>query len=108
MNPTPRQQPVPLSAAARARLQQRKNEFDQQSGRESDWGEFLNTIALLGLAALGLYAISKATQRSPESVNVHCVKCQGYFIMAVPANSPRAVQTVCPLCNEPLVVNLVP
>lgn len=107
MNPIPRQQPVPLSAAARARLQQRKAEFDKRAGKESDWGEFLNAIAVLGLAALGLYAISKATQRSPESVTVHCQTCQGDFVMAVPANSPQAVQTTCPLCNAPLVVNLV-
>jgi hypothetical protein len=107
MNPTPRQQPVPLSAAARARLQQRKAEFDQKTGKESDWGEFLNAIALFGLAALGLYAISKATQRSPESVTVQCPTCQDSFVMAVPVNSPKAVQTVCPLCNSPLVVNLV-
>ena len=102
----PRQRPIPVTRQERAILEQQKKRYEAKTGDSGDWGEFLGTVALLGLAAAGVYALVGATRRSPQSVDVICSGCSKDFVMAVPVGTGRAVQTTCPHCGLELVVNL--
>ncbi len=102
----PRQRPIPVTSQERAVLEQQKRLYEKATGDSGDWGEFLGKIALLGLAAVGVYALAKATQRSPQSVDVDCGSCGGKFVMALPKGAGGAVYTTCPHCSVELVVPL--
>jgi DNA-directed RNA polymerase subunit RPC12/RpoP len=102
----PRQRPIPVTSKERAALEQQKRRYEQSTGDTGDWGNFLGTVALLGLAALGIYSLARATRRSEQSVDVQCAVCQQSFLMAVPDEVGQAVYIRCPHCNEELVVNL--
>ena len=104
--PRPRQRPIAVTSAERDRLDAAKSSFEQATGDAGDWGKFLGTISLLGLAAVGVYALGKAAERSPQSVDVTCHACRGVFLMAVPNGTPSAVLTVCPNCGREVVVDL--
>lgn len=101
-----RQKPIPVTSAERELLQEHKDRYEEGTGDRGDWGKFLGTMALLGLAAAGIYGLVRASTRSPQSVDVQCSQCSGEFIMAVSSHSDRAVHTVCPFCNTQLVVYL--
>jgi len=102
----PRQKPIPITRQERALLEDQKRRYEQSTGDRGDWGKFLGTIALLGLAAAGIYALSRATSRTKQSVNVRCEICRKTFIMAVPNRADRAIYTTCPHCGGELVVYL--
>lgn len=102
----PRQRPMPVTRQERVALEQHKLRYEQATGDTGDWGKFLGTVALLGLAGTGIYALVKATERSPQSVDVRCCRCNGSFIMAVPSGTGRALYTTCPGCGAELVVDL--
>ncbi|MBM3176188.1 MAG: hypothetical protein FJZ93_10845 [Chloroflexi bacterium] len=102
----PRQKPIPVTRQERASLEQHKQRYEGATGDTGDWGKFLGTIALLGLAAAGIYALVKATERSQQSVDVCCCRCSRNFVMAVPEGTGRAVYTSCPHCGIELVVDL--
>ena len=102
----PRQKPIPVTSGERAKLEQQKQRYESATGEAGDWGKFLGTITLLGLGAAGVYALVKATQRSPQSVDVRCTKCSVTFVMALPEGTGRAVYTTCPNCGAELVVDL--
>ena len=104
--PNPRQRPIPVTSAERDRLQAAKSRYEQATGDAGDWGKFLGTISLLGLAAAGVYALGKAAARSVQSVDVECYACGRSFLMAVPDGTPRAVLTVCPHCGREVVADL--
>ncbi|MFC1919479.1 hypothetical protein ACFLWX_01635 [Chloroflexota bacterium] len=101
-----RQQPISISNRNRAILNQQKARYDSSTGQSTNWGQFLETMALLGLAAAGIYALAKASRRSSQSVDVQCSPCGANFIMAVPEGAERAVYTTCPHCGAELVVDL--
>ena len=101
-----KQRPISISSRDRAVLDSQKKRYEESTGQKPDWGEFLATVALLGLAAAGVYHLAKTTNRSPQSVDVKCGKCQGNFLLAVPSGMGRAIQTTCPHCNADLVVDL--
>ena len=103
---TPRQRPISIGSRDRQVLDDQKRRYEQSMGESSDWGNFLGTMVLLGLAAAGVYALARATRRTPQSVDIECVQCGGAFIMAVPQGTGRAVYTTCPHCTEELVVDL--
>lgn len=99
-----RQRPIPVTGTERELLQQQKTRYEEGTGDRGDWGKFLGTITLLGLAAAGIYNLVKASARSQQSVDVQCSECSGKFIMAVSHRSDRAIYTICPHCGTELVV----
>ncbi len=101
-----RQRPISISDHARTQLDVQKQRYDQATGEKTDWGNFLGTVTLLGLAAVGIYKLVEATQRSAQSVDVKCAFCQETFVMAVPSGTARVIYTTCPECGGELVVNL--
>ena len=101
-----RQKPISITSRDRAFIDSHKKRYDESIGEETDWGTFLGTVALLGLAAAGVYHLVNAKNRSPQSVDIECCECGEMFIMAVPQGVDRAVYTLCPACDAELVVDL--
>jgi hypothetical protein len=101
-----RQKPISLNTRNRDIIDSHKKRFDGATGQKSDWGSFLATVTLLGLAAAGIYHLAKTTNRSPQSVDVQCCQCGGDFMLAVPQGTGRAIYITCPHCNEELVLDL--
>ena len=101
-----RQRPISLTSGDRDTLDQYKIRYEESTGERTDWGTFLGTVALLGLAAAGVYHLARANKRSPQTVDVECFECGEMFIMAVPQGVDRAVYTSCPACDAELVVDL--
>jgi len=102
----PRQRPIPVSRQERDRLDEHKRRYEEATGDRGDWGGFLRTISLLGLAALGVYGIARAKRRSTNSVTVRCPSCGQDFAVALPQPEARVVEAVCPYCDAELVVDL--
>lgn len=102
----PRQRPIPVTRQERATLDERKRRYEESTGDQGDWGRFLGTMTLLGLAAAGIYALARVRERSANSVNVECATCGRTFLMAVPDQVGGAVYITCPHCGEELVVHL--
>jgi len=104
--PSPRQRPIPVTSQERETINLYKSRYEQATGTPGDWGDFLDTVVKLGLAALGIYALSKAMSGPGRSVTVKCLKCASNFLLAVPAGTPRAVHTGCPHCSTEMIVDL--
>ena len=102
----PRQRQIPVTRQERERLDQHKHHYEEATGDRGDWGRFLGTISLMGLAALGVYGLARATRRSTNSVTVDCPSCAESFTVALPQPEPRVVETVCPRCNAEMVVDI--
>lgn len=102
----PRQRQIPVTRQERERLDEHKRRYQQATGDSGDWGRFLGTITLMGLAALGIYGLARATRRSTNSVTVNCPSCSETFTVALPQPEPRVVETVCPRCNAEMVVDI--
>ena len=103
-----RQRPIPVTAAERRHLDERKRLYEEKSGTKGSWGKFLATISLLGLAAAGVYALGQPAKRSPQAMSIRCGPCGETFPMALPEGTPRAVLIECPYCGRELVVDLGP
>lgn len=101
-----RQRPISLTSGDRDTLDLYKIRYEESTGERTDWGAFLGTITLLGLAAAGVYHLVNAKNRSPQSVDVDCCECGESFIMAVPRGTGRAIYTTCPSCGIDLVIDL--
>jgi len=101
-----RQRPIPVTDQERSLLEKQRELYEAKSGKTDDWGDFLGTIALLGLAAAGIYALANATRQTPQSAQVECSQCHKVFILALPNQAQRVVYTRCPHCQFDLVVNL--
>ncbi|MBT4512858.1 MAG: hypothetical protein HOC20_11700 [Chloroflexi bacterium] len=101
-----RQKPISVSTDKWASLNQQKSTYEEQSGDKSDWGSFLETMTLLGLAAAGIYALAKSLDKTSNSVNVQCHYCDKTFAMALPREATRAVHVRCLHCGGNLVVDL--
>jgi DNA-directed RNA polymerase subunit RPC12/RpoP len=99
-----RQRPIPVTDSERTKLEQYKRQYEEHSGEGGDWGAFLGTIALLGLAAAGVYALVQATRQTPQSANVICSECHQQFVIALPVNAQNVVAVRCPHCQRDLVV----
>jgi len=103
-----RQRPISISSRDRGVLDSHKKRYEESTGEATDWGTFLGTVALLGLAAAGVYHLVRANKRSPQTVDVECFECRSTFLMAVPTSTGRAIYTTCPQCNQEIVVDLGP
>ncbi len=102
----PRQKPIPVTRQEREHLSEHKRRYQEATGDSGDWGRFLGTVTLMGLAALGIYGLVKATRRSTNSVTVSCPSCTEAFTVALQEPEPRVVEAICPRCNAELVVDL--
>jgi len=101
-----RQRPISITSSDRDVLDSYKRLYEESTGESIDWGKFLGTVALLGLAAAGVYNLVRANKRSPQTVDVECFECGSTFVMAVPTGTDRAIHTRCPECDAELVVDL--
>lgn len=101
-----RQRPIPVTRREREQLDSAKARYEHATGDTGDWGKFLGTVALAGLAALGIYQLAKAASKSPQSVLVACPGCSRDFLMATPEGVGRVILTSCPICDVELVVDL--
>jgi len=102
----PRQRPIPVTSQERRFLEEQKQRYENNSGDTGDWGQFLGSMALLGLAAIGIYALANAINRTPQSVDVRCSVCNNSFLMALPTEVRRVLYTRCPHCQSEIVVTL--
>lgn len=102
----PRQRPIPVTSQERRFLEEQKQRYESNSGDTGDWGQFLGSIVLLGLAAVGIYALANAISRTPQSVDVQCPVCYNSFVMALPTGVGRVLYTRCPHCQSEIVVTL--
>lgn len=102
----PRQRPISVTGQEHQALENRRRRYEDATGDRGDWGNFLGVMSLLGLAALGMYALAKATERSEQSVKVKCPACNKVFPMALSGEPVAIVQIPCPHCEAELVVNL--
>lgn len=102
----PRQRPIPVTSQERRFLEEQKQRYESNSGDTGDWGQFLGSMALLGLAAVGIYALARAINRTPQSVDVQCSVCYNSFLLALPTEVRRVLYTRCPHCQSEIVVTL--
>ena len=105
INP-PRQRPISVTGHEHQALENQRRQYEDVTGDRGDWGKFLGTMSLLGLAAIGIYGLAKAIERSEQSVKVECSLCHKIFPMALPTEPATIVQVPCPYCDIDLVVNL--
>jgi hypothetical protein len=100
------QKAISVEAEEWALLDRLKRDYGQRTGEEVDWGNFLGTVALLGLAAAGVYGRAECLDRTESAASARCSVCGLVFPVAVPHRSPRAVQFRCPACRAMLVLYL--
>ncbi len=104
--PSPRQRPIPVTARERQLLEQQRKVYESKVGETSDWGEFLEMAVVLGLVALGVYALTRPSQRADQSVSLNCSACGRSFLMALPPSTvPMYLPVQCPHCGAGLVVD---
>jgi len=101
-----RQRPIPVTSRERVFLEQHKKRYERSTGDTGDWGNFLSTVALLGLAAAGIYMLVKAAKESENSVSAQCKACGQTFLIAISDQVGRVVYIKCPHCQAELVVYL--
>jgi hypothetical protein len=102
----PRQRHIPLNIDERLELDRRKRDYEDRTGDVGDWGRFLGTVSLAGLAALGVYAMAQAIRRAPSVWQVDCSSCGVGFPIQVPNPPPwRLAQVKCPKCGAELVID---
>jgi len=96
---------IAVSPQERRQLEESKRHFEERAG-EGDWGTFLGITTGIGLAALGIYALAKASQRNATTWQVICPNrnCHATFPI-VTQSPPKLGQVTCPSCNTELVVD---
>lgn len=96
---------IAVSPQERRQLEESKKHFEERAG-EGDWGTFLGVATGIGLAALGVYALVKASQRNATTWQVICPNrnCRATFPI-VTQSPPKLAQVTCPTCNSELVVD---
>ena len=102
----PRQRPISVTGQEHQALDKQRRRYERATGDAGDWGKFLGVMSLLGLAAIGIYGLAKAVERSERSVKVECSTCHKVFPMALPSEPITVVEVPCPYCDTDLVVNL--
>ena len=102
----PRQRHIPLNLEDRKELDQRKQDYEDATGDSGDWGKFLRTVSLAGLAALGVYSGAQVSRATSTVWQAGCPNCATRFPVRV-ANPPpwRLASSHCPNCNRELVMD---
>jgi len=78
-----RQKPISITTREHKVLEGRRLRYQEITGDKGDWGKFLHTISAIGLAALGIYRLAKAVERSEQFATVKCPSCDGVFPIAL-------------------------
>lgn len=96
---------IAVSPGERRQLEEAKQRYDALAGH-TDWGTFLGIAAGVGLAALGIYALVRATRSNETTWYVTCpnTDCRETFPI-VAESPPRMAQVTCPSCNTELIVD---
>jgi hypothetical protein len=100
------QKAISVEAEEWALLDRLKRDYGQKTGEEVDWGNFLGTVGLLGLAAAGVYGLADFLGRTESAASARCPACGLVFPVAVPHRSPGAIHFPCPACHATLVLYL--
>jgi len=96
---------IAVSAQERAQLEEAKQQYEAREG-QTDWGDFLKVAAGLGLAALGVYALTRPTRRNTATWDVRCPnRSCGVTFPVVAEVPPTLVQVPCPNCGTELIVD---
>ena len=100
----PRQKSIGITPTEKAMLEKAKQRYDQHTGEDTDWGKFLGTAAILGLAALGVYKLIKSSKQNPTA---KCAVCGQIFPIAFSGEVPSIAYIKCPnpSCGAELVVD---
>jgi len=102
----PRQRHIPLNFEERQELDRRKRDYEDMTGDTGDWGKFLETVTLAGLAALGVYSPARVSRRAPAVWQVSCPGCKMVFPIRVPNPPPwRVAKLGCENCGAELVMD---
>jgi DNA-directed RNA polymerase subunit RPC12/RpoP len=94
---------IAVSPQERRQLEEAKAHYEQQRGR-ADWGSFLAVVTGIGLAALGVYAVTRPSRRNATTWQVACPACQSTFLF-ISQSPPKIAQVTCPNCEAELVVD---
>lgn len=98
----PRQKSIGVTPREKARLDRDKQLYQQSTGDKADWGRFLGVVSALGLAALGIYKMTKSSRKNPIT---KCAVCGQKFSIAYSDDLPPVVYVTCPNCEAELVVD---
>jgi len=96
-----RQKNIGVTPREKERLEEARRLYEQHTGNRGDWGNFLGAISLLGLAALGVYELVRASR---ENRRATCPVCNREFPIAYGDDLPAVAYITCPHCGVELVV----
>ena len=96
-----KQKTIGVTPNEKAHLDRAKKKYQEHAGENVDWGKFLLTAAIAGLAVLGVYQLIKASKSDPT---VKCPECGREFAIALPVDATEVMQVNCPYCKEWLAV----
>lgn len=96
---------IAVSPQQRLQLEESKRSYERRAGR-TDWGSFLRVATGIGLAALGVYFLARASRQNTMTWHVTCPNqnCRAVFPI-VAELPPRLAQVTCPHCNSELIVD---
>jgi hypothetical protein len=105
--PNPKQRNLPVDKDEGIELERSKQLYEKETGETGDWGKALGILTLGGLAALGIYALAKASKPTENSWQVTCpnTNCGNTFPIATAGPLPRLAQVTCPYCQTEIVVD---
>jgi DNA-directed RNA polymerase subunit RPC12/RpoP len=96
---------IAVSPQERRQLEEGKRRYEGRAGH-TDWGRFLAVATGVGLAALGIYALVRASQRNSTTWQVTCPNRDCGATFPIVADSPpQLAQVACPNCNTELLVD---
>lgn len=96
---------IAVSPQERRQLEESKEHYQDRAG-QTDWGTFLGVATGIGLAALGIYALARASRQNATTWHVTCPNrnCGAMFPL-VTQTPPTLAQITCPSCNSELLVD---
>lgn len=96
---------IAVSPQERLQLEESKESYEKKAG-DTDWGSFLSMATGIGLAALGVYCLAKASRQNATTWNVTCPNQDCRTVFPVVTQSPPALaQVSCPNCSAELIVD---
>lgn len=96
---------IAVSPQERLQLEESKASYEKKAG-ETDWGSFLGVATGIGLAALGVYVLAKASRQNSTTWQVTCPNSECRTVFPVVTQAPPALaQVTCPNCRAELIVD---